>query len=176
MEPPPGGYPTEQIRPFNREIVPSVLKAELRRSRSAMHSPEKTSPASGIDIILPSSARGKTVDLPRLPRAPPAGRMWTCPASPSRSVIHHLHFGAFFPARYLSIHTFFFHFLLFPFPSFSSLFPFSAAKRRFFRIFGSDFCPRWCYYAFYSTLLYSKADGDTVFRPQTLCSIPINSG
>ena len=79
---PPGGYPTEPIRPFNPEIVPSVLKAELQRSRSAMHSPEKTSPASGIDKILPSSARGKTADLPRLPRAPPAVRMWTCPASP----------------------------------------------------------------------------------------------
>ena len=67
MEPPPGGYPTEPIRPLNPEIVPSVLKAELQRSRSAMHSPEKTSPAPGIDIILPSSASGKNLDLPRLP-------------------------------------------------------------------------------------------------------------
>ena len=69
MEPPPGGYPTEPTRPLNPEIVPSVLKAELQRSRSAMHSPEKTSPAPGIDIILPSSASGKNRDMPRLLRA-----------------------------------------------------------------------------------------------------------
>ena len=94
MEPPPGGYPTEPIRPLNPEIVPSVLKAELQRSRSAMHSPEKTSPAPGIDKILPSSARGKTVDLPRLPRAPPGARMRTCPASPSRSTPF-FHFSSF---------------------------------------------------------------------------------